>query len=384
MKTSARKSVWAMVALSLAVVLTMAVSVRTAAAQAGGQKMEDVYKNIKAMKGQPADMLIPTMVFFEAALGVGCGYCHDADGTKRDADTKDEKKTARKMMEMVNAINKNTFEDKGEVNCMTCHQGRAKPISVPVVAGTQLPAAFSDDFERARPKPAPIPSITVDQIFDKYLAAVGGTAALEKVPSLTARGSIIQRRPGRNFTPVPLQIDSRASGMHLATTGGGQNQNLTSYSSAGGWARGGAANPRDLRAQEIEVAKLEDAFNLPAQLKGLLLEAKVANPESFGGRELYVITGKTRNLPMLKLWFEKDSGMLARLDYHTSSVFGSYPTRIEHSDYRDLNGRKVPYSWRIAQTRNREYTYVMDNIAAAPVEDGKFTKPPATAAPAAR
>ena len=69
-----------------------------AGAAGGGQKMEDAFKNIQSLKGQPAEMLNPTMVFFEAALGVGCPFCHDADATKRDLDTKEEKKTARNMI----------------------------------------------------------------------------------------------------------------------------------------------------------------------------------------------------------------------------------------------------------------------------------------------
>ena len=167
--------------------------------------------------------------------------------------------------------------------------------------------------------------------------------------------------------------------MQLVATGTGQNQNLTAYSGGSGWARGGQGNPRDLRRAESDAMRIEDAFNLPGQLKQLILDAKVSNPEAFGGRERYVVTGRTQNLPLVKLWFDKDGGMLARLEYQTDSVFGVYPTRIEYGDFRDINGRKVPYSWRIAQTRNREYTYAMENVQAGAVEDSKFAKPAAAA-----
>ena len=50
--------------------------------------------------------------------------------------------------------------------------------------------------------------------------------------------------------------------------------------------------------------------------------------------------------------------------------------RREHS--RDVNGRKVPYEWVISQTRNREFTYAMQNVKAAPVEDSRFAKPAGT------
>jgi hypothetical protein len=67
--------------------------------------------------------------------------------------------------------------------------------------------------------------------------------------------------------------------------------------------------------------------------------------------------------------------MLVRLVYHTESIFGPYPTQIDYSDFRDVNGRKVPYTWVIAQTRNREFTYVMQNVQATAVDDSVFVKP---------
>ena len=74
-----------------------------------GRRWRTQFMNIKALKGHPADQLNPTMVMFEAALGVGCPYCHDNDAAKRELDTKPQKEVARRMIEMVNAVNKNTF-----------------------------------------------------------------------------------------------------------------------------------------------------------------------------------------------------------------------------------------------------------------------------------
>ena len=37
---------------------------------------ERAYKNIQALKGIPADELIPAMEFITASLGVDCGFCH--------------------------------------------------------------------------------------------------------------------------------------------------------------------------------------------------------------------------------------------------------------------------------------------------------------------
>src|ERR1700760_4794067 len=80
-------------------------SASSAAVPTAGQK----FKNIKVLKDIPADQLIPSMQFISASLGVECDFCHSENAGKLefDKDDKEEKKTARKMMEMMFAINKN-------------------------------------------------------------------------------------------------------------------------------------------------------------------------------------------------------------------------------------------------------------------------------------
>jgi len=65
------------------------------------------------------------MQFVSASLGVGCDFCH-VQG-KFDQDDKKTKLTARKMMQMVAAINQNNFDGHREVTCNTCHAGTVHP-----------------------------------------------------------------------------------------------------------------------------------------------------------------------------------------------------------------------------------------------------------------
>ena len=358
--------------------LTVGLGQRPVAAQAatGGSeaRMEDVYQNIKSFRGQPAELMNPTMVFFEAALGVGCPYCHDPDAAKRELDTKPTKQTARRMIGMVTAINKATFGGAKQVTCFTCHMGRITPIGTPNVIGEELPRALGEDYLASLPPQPAVPPISASQVLDKYFAALGGASALQKVPSLTAVGTVTQRRTGRDFPANQIEISSKA-GMELTVTKVGQNENLLAYGASGGWAKAGNGEPRDLRKAEFDGTKLEDTFNLPAQLKQMLIDPKMDHPEVIDGREVYVITGHTQNQLTVKAYFEKENGMLARLVYSIDTLFGRYPTQIEYGDVRDVGGRKVPYAWVISQTRNREFTYAMQAVRAVAVDDSKFARP---------
>ena len=375
MRIGANRSTVLMAAAVLGFVLVAGISQRPVAAQTSDQKVEEAFKNIKALNGQRADMLNPTMVMFEAALGVGCGYCHDADANKREVDSKPQKQIARQMIEMVNSVNKTTFRGQARVSCFTCHQGRNIPIGVPNVTNSPLPPALGEDFVASLPPPPPVPAVTPAQVIDKYIASLG---AVQQVGSLDAVGTVTQRRPGRNFPSQQIEILSKAPGMGLTITKAGQNDKLMAYGATAGWARAGTTAPRDLRKAEADGAMLEDPYNLPALLKQTLLEPKMERPAVLRGHEVFVVSGKTRNLPKVDAYFNKDTGMLERLVYFNDTLFGQYPTQIDYRDFRDVGGRKVPYEWVISQTRNREFTYAMQTVKAMAIEDAKFAKPSAS------
>src|SRR6516164_4401093 len=95
------------------------------------KKAEEQFKNIQVLKGVPADQIFPTMQFITASLGVECDFCHVQNAFEKD--DKKPKQAARKMMEMMYAINKDNFEGHREVTCYSCHRGNAHPLAIPTV-----------------------------------------------------------------------------------------------------------------------------------------------------------------------------------------------------------------------------------------------------------
>src|SRR5260370_8501478 len=96
----------------------------------GTKLAEEEFKNIQALKGIPAEQVIPSMQFIAASLGVECEYCHVAHANEKD--DKKPKVTARKMINMMMAINKDNFQDKREITSSSFHRRPARPD------GTQL------------------------------------------------------------------------------------------------------------------------------------------------------------------------------------------------------------------------------------------------------
>lgn len=89
---------------------------------------------VKVLTGLLAPQFQEEMNLITQALGVTCGTCH-VRGNFASED-KPEKLTARRMLEMTRAINKQFFPDHtpkqgdsvlGRVTCYTCHQGERTP-----------------------------------------------------------------------------------------------------------------------------------------------------------------------------------------------------------------------------------------------------------------
>jgi len=121
-------------ALAVAVVLG-------AFAPVAQSQIPDEFSNLKVLdQAIEKPELLETMKGFALGLGVRCNHCHvgpdNLEGMDFASDEKATKRTARRMLEMVRAINGETLADlpsleDGEkpqhVSCYSCHRGLSEP-----------------------------------------------------------------------------------------------------------------------------------------------------------------------------------------------------------------------------------------------------------------
>ena len=110
-----------------------------------GKTAEQVYKNIKALTGTPANELNQSMHLMKGAVGLDCIYCHIEREWEKDV--KPAKEVARKMIVMMNDINTRQFGGKQVVTCNTCHNGRPIPAAMPAFPVTRA----RDDADAGAP-----------------------------------------------------------------------------------------------------------------------------------------------------------------------------------------------------------------------------------------
>lgn len=326
---------------------------------------EQVYKNITQLKGTPADQLQPAMQFIAASLGVDCAFCHVSG--KYEADDKPAKKTAREMMAMTASINTNSFRGQRQITCYSCHRGATRPVNLPPVLESDAPAPAA---AAAAPGAAAAQAVTVDQILEKYVAAVGGADAMKKITSRVMKGTLLA---GGEETPI--DVITKAPNLRLSIAHNPTSESFTAFDGTAGWMGSTGHAAREMTAAESAASGLDAEFYLPLRVKELYPQLRRGRPETIAGAECEVITGTAPGRPAIRLDFDKTSGLLVRLVRYADTSMGRNATQIDYADYRDADGVKIPFRWTLSRPIARFTIRIAEVKSNAPVEDGKFARP---------
>src|SRR5205814_8836935 len=231
MNSSLKKVITRLLAVIVAGALAGAV-VKAQAPQSEKPIMaEDVFKNIQVLRGLTLDQFMGTMGFIASSLSMNCSECHDLSGPGDYAtDANPRKLMARRMILMVDMFNKVNFAGKREVTCFSCHRGASRPKITPSLV-EQYAAVPDDDPNEVEPSDTPMPNtVTVDQVFDKYLQALGGAQKVASITSFTAKGTYAgfdtedEKMPVDIYAKAPNQrstfVHLRGLGDNVRTTDG--------------------------------------------------------------------------------------------------------------------------------------------------------------------
>lgn len=318
-----------------------------------GQK----FKNIKVLNDIPADQLGKVMNIFAASLGVKCTFCHVSE-TEFEKDGKEEKEIARKMIGMTFMLNKNYFDGKLEVTCNTCHQGHSHPVS----AINLTPTAPAPRPAESKVKP------TVEQILDNYVKGLGGKEALAKIKTREIKA---QRIEADGKTIETEDVYQKAPNKSLMITTYGKFVVTEGYDGAKAWKRGNA-DAIELNKDEIEQIKREADLFAPANIKTMYAQLGYALTDKINDREVYVLRATTAGGARERLYFDVQTGLLARRIAFIMTVFGNFPVQVDYEDYKDFDGVKVPMTVRWSMPNlswTRKVLEVKNNI---PIDDAKF------------
>jgi hypothetical protein len=353
--------------LSAALIIAGGLALGTSKAQAqnpaanSGKTAEQVFKNIQVLKGAPADQLQPAMQFIANSLGVECSFCHVQGAF--DKDDKKPKQTARKMIEMQMAINKEHFDGNREITCNSCHHGAEHPAGTPIIPDE---VAQKADLEIGGEPTLP----SAEEVVNKYIQAVGGADAIKKITSRVQKGTITFGQ-----SQATAEVLSKAPDKRVSTMITQRGANVTAYDGHAGWMSAGDRPPRDMTAQENQAISFDATFYLPLELTKMFHQLRVVPSEKIGRIEVYQVLGTNPGQPPVRMFFDKVSGLLIRTIRYEETPLGRNPTEVDYSEYRTDSGVKLPFQWTVARPLGRFTIQVAEIHQNVPIDDSKFEKP---------
>jgi len=125
----------------------------------------------------------------------------------------------------------------------------------------------------------------------------------------------------------------------------------------------------------LAAIKRDADFYRDIKLREIYPQMTVKGKDKAAGREVYVIEATTADGITDKLYFDTETGLLLRRDSKEVSEKGETPVREVYSDYKEVDGIKLPFSIRRASpamTYTIQVTEVKQNIA---IDDAKFKEP---------
>jgi Photosynthetic reaction centre cytochrome C subunit len=367
-------------ALTAAAVCLLGVTV--AYAQAAPQEKplmaDDIFKNIQVLRGLTVDQFMGTMGFIAAALSMNCSECHHTGSAERYADDTPMKQTARKMILMVNGLNKANFGGKRMVTCYSCHRSDARPKVTPSLAeqyGTPPP---DDPDELEIPDAPSATAPKPDQILDKYIQALGGAQRLASITSVVGKGNYEGFDTEGDKFPVEVYAkapNERTTIVHLRA-----GDNVRTYDGRNAWnTSAGTLLPVpvfSLTGGDLEGAKIDASMSFPGQIKQVLKDWRTGFPSaSVDDKDVDVIQGASADGTPVKLYFDKKTSLLLRQVRYTDTALGLNPTQIDYSDYRDVSGVKMPFTLITTWTDGRSTITFSDLRANVAIDAAKFAKP---------
>lgn len=358
---------------------------------------DQVFKNVQVLKGIPVDDFMGTMGIMCAALGFDCSECHTGAGTQKVdwAADNPRKLIARRMVQMMTAINRENFNGRQMVTCWSCHRGRDRPLTTPTMENMYGPVAqdMDDVLVQAAGQPP------AGKILDQYIQAVGGSERLAKMKSYAATGSSVGFGgfgKGGHVEIIGEFPDLRATSISFPKEPA-RGHSIRTFDGHEAWLRQPLTvlSEYQLTGGELDGAKLDAQLAFPAQIKNVLTDWRVSLPSTISDlpasdsqaeeenkakgigkdRLVNVLQGRGPDGIYATLYFDQQSGLLLRLVRYGKSPIGRVPTQIDYSDYRDVDGIKMPFHILFAWLGGRDEFQLNQIQLNVPVDARKFGRP---------
>jgi hypothetical protein len=166
------------------------------------------------------------------------------------------------------------------------------------------------------------------------------------------------------------------SDMVLSTVTTEQGVIEKAFNGAAGWEKS-PRGVRDLQGPEVWYLRRYPGLLKDLNFKDQFTRVSTAGKPKIDGRDVYVLRATTTSGQREQLFFDAETGFLIRRSFTTNTPIGNIPEMVEFSDYREVDGMKLPFVVKVSTVDQnfsvtRKFTEIKLNV---PVDSKRFNKP---------
>lgn len=248
---------------------------------------------------------------------------------------------------------------------------RLLPFTLVVLTALLPRGGQNSQGQKAAPR-AGAPA-SVEQVLGRYVEALGGREALEKINTRVTRGSM--ELVG---TPIIGEHENYAKAPNKSVTATnlpGLGVVRDGHDGQSAWAQDPKYGLRDLKGAELASAKFDAELHKELKLRELVRQLEPGPAAKVEGRAAHVLVGTLEGGSPLKLYFDQESGLLLRMDTVRESPEDKVAFEVYFEDYREVDKVKVPFRVRWQTSDFASVIRVSSVKHNEPVDDAKFKKP---------
>ena len=198
---------------------------------------------------------------------------------------------------------------------------------------------YYDNYgEKYDPNVKKVPEgLTVDQVLNKYVEAIGGKENLLKIQDETMKmtGSM----QGMNIT---ITLSRKAPNKLYQLVDFGVGQQKTVFDGTKGKASS-MGQEQELTGDQLEAVKLQAEMNAFLDYPKYGIKPELAGMETINNKDAYKVILNMPDGKKTTQYYDANTGLLIRQISTAETQQGSFTSTIDMDDYREVSGVKVPY-----------------------------------------
>jgi outer membrane lipoprotein-sorting protein len=193
---------------------------------------------------------------------------------------------------------------------------------------------------------------TADEVIEKHLAAIGGREALAKLTSRRATGTVSIGTPNGDLGG-PIELLAKAPNkvlvyISLDLSAMGMNDKMIieqKFNGTAGWMLNSLQGDQEITGNQLDNMK-NNFFPTPLlNYKANGAKVELQPREDVNGKSMFVLLMTPKTGSPTKLYFDPDTYYLMRTKASvTSPEMGTLEQQGDQSDYRTVDGIKVPFT----------------------------------------